>query len=153
MSYLNAPPEVDGLKAMLLLCPTFTSIMASSNIHYPAASMGDSVAPDNVPMVVIEPSEDSPKVIAPAIVTPNGKLQVLLYMQDVAGADIEKKARAIKDELLLQPSGLPLLGARVGLASEPDGDFRSAQAYADENANGMIAAIRVIAIVITYGIT
>jgi hypothetical protein len=153
MSYLNAPPEVDGLKAMLLLCPSFTGLMTTSNIHYPAASIGESVSPDTVPLMVIEPSEDAPKVIAPAIVTPSGKLQILFYMQDVSGAAIEKVARAIKDELIVQPSGLPILGIRVGMASDPDGDFRAAQAFSDENALGYVDAIRTIAIIITYGIT
>lgn len=147
------PPEVAGLKYMLLACPTFVSLMSESSIHYPSASLGDSENPDTIPLVVIEPSEDGSRIIAPAIAVPNGKLQILLYMNSDNGASIEKTARAIKDELAVQPVGLPITAIRVGMASDPDGDSRAAQQFADENGTGRTAALRAIAIVITYAIT
>ena len=153
MSYSNAPLEVDGLKAMLLVCPTFIGLMSSTNIHYPSSSLGDSEAPDVIPHIVIEPSEDSSRIIAPAIALPQGKLQMLLYMNSDNGAIIEKTARSIKNELAVLPSGLPITGIRVGMASDPDGDDRAAQQYADENGTGVVAALRVIAIVVSYAIT
>lgn len=152
-SLSQMPPEVAGLKYMLLACPSFVAIMNEGSIHYPSASLGDSENPDGIPLVVIEPSEDSSRIIAPAIVLPQGKLQVLLYMNSDNGASIEKTARAIKDELAVQPVGLPITGIRVGMASDPDGDSRAAQQFADENGTGRTAALRCIAIVVTYAIT
>jgi len=151
--YSDPPPEVEACKTMLLASATFTGLMSASSIHYPSAAMGDSATPDALPLVVIEPVEDAPKVLAPGIVVPSGKIQILLYMVSSTGADIEKKARSIKDEMGMTLTGLPIVSMQVGMASEPDGAFRASQSYQDAQVTGVVAAVRTIPIIINYGLT
>lgn len=151
--YSNPPPEVDACKTMLLASATFTAMASSSNIHYPSVALGDSESPDALPVFLIEPLEDAPKVLAPGVVAPGGKIQILLYMVSSTGSDIEKKARAIKDEMGMVLTGLPIISMQVGMASEPDGGFRASQSYQDAQATGVVAAVRTIPIIINYGIT
>jgi hypothetical protein len=149
--YANAPPEVEAIKSMLLLCSTWTGL--SGTIHYPSASAGNSASPDAPPFIVIEPVKNTPKVIAPGLVMPGGTIQLILVMVDSTGQDIEKKARAICDELGLVPTGLPITSTDVGMCSEPDAGARASQEYSDENTLSQANAIRSIPIIITFGLT
>lgn len=153
--YANAPPEVDALKAMFLLSTTWvaTGGAVGTNIHYPSASTGDSASPDSTPYIVIEPSKNNPKVLAPGVVVPGGTLQALLVMKDANGLDIEKIGRAILDEIAVLPTGLPVIGTDVGMCSEPNPGARASQEYADENSLTQSDALRTLPLIITYGLT
>jgi hypothetical protein len=150
--YANAPPEVDAAKAMVQACATYTTL-SSPLIHYPSVSNGDSAAADTLPYFLIEPVKKTPKVLAPGVLVPGGTIQIILAMKDSTGADIEKYAHAIADELQTIPTGLPILNADVGLCSMPEPSERAAQAFDDEQINAQTAAIRQIPILITYGLS
>jgi len=149
--YANAPPEVAAMKVMLEASATWVALTGS--IHYPSASMGDSASPDTLPHIVIEPTKNAPKVLAPGVVVPGGTIQCILTMLDSTGQAIEKTARAICDELAMQPAGLPITSTDVGMCSEPDAGARAAQEYSDENSLIQKNAIRAIPIIITFGLS
>lgn len=153
--YANAPPEVEALKAMFLLSASWVAVGGSggTNIHYPSTSAGDSASADAPPYIVIEPSKNNPKVLAPGVVVPGGTLQALLVMKDANGLDIEKTGRAILDEIAVLPTGLPIIGTDVGMCSEPAGGARASQEYADENTLTQSNALRTLPLIITYGLT
>lgn len=147
----NAPPEVAAMKTMLEASATWAAL--TGTICYPSASTGDSASPTTPPYIVIEPSEDAPHAIAPAIVLPEGKIQLLLTMLSDSGSSIEKTARAIANEIMAQAVGLPVTGARTGMCSEPDAASRAAQSYSDGNTLGQYNALRTIPIIVSYGIS
>jgi len=146
----NAPPEVAAVKSMLEASTTWVAM--SGTIHYPSTSNGDSASADSPPYCLIEPSKSNPKVLAPGVVAPGGTIQVLLTMVDSAGASIEKKARAILDDLATMNVGLPITGTDVGMCSEPNAGSRAAQEYSDQNTLNHYAALRTIPLIITYGL-
>lgn len=147
----NAPPEVAALKTMLEASATWTAL--TGTIHYPSLSSGDSANADSTPTALIEPSKNTPRVLAPGVVAPGGTIQVLLTMADSGGASLEKTARAILDELAFMHVGLPITNTDVGMASEPNAGARAAQEYSDENTQGDYNALRTIPLIITYGLT
>lgn len=147
----NAPPEVAALKTMLEASATWVAM--TGTIHYPSTSNGDSASADTPPYILIEPSKSTPKVLAPGVVAPGGTIQALLTMIDSGGASIEKKARAILDEIAAMHTGLPIVGTDVGMASEPDPGARASQQYSDENTMGDYNALRTIPLIITHGLT
>lgn len=149
--YSNPPPEVAAMKAMLEASATWVAM--TGTIHYPSVSSGDSASADAPPHIVIEPSKNTPRVMAPSVVLPGGTIQVVLTLLNSAGADIEKKARAIGDEVVALPTGLPLTGYDVGMASEPTALERAAQEYSDENSLAQANALIIIPIIFTYGLT
>lgn len=151
MSYVNPPPEVEAMKNMLLASATWSAM--AGGIHYPSAESASSANPDSLPLIVIEPIDDSPRVLAPGIVVPHGKIQLMLTMESNTGADIEKKARAIKDDLSMQLAGLPITDMQVGMASEADSASLAQQQASVELGEGVYNALRTIPIIINYGIT
>lgn len=157
--WLSPPPEVEALKAMLLACPSFAGWgfsaagIDANKVHYPTVSLGNSAGADALPSALIEPLEKNPKVLAPGLVMPGGKMQVVVRVAAVSAANVESIAWAICDELLMIPTGLPLLDAKVGMTAEPTADDLAAQEYANQEASGQTFAIWTIGIHITYGIT
>lgn len=147
----NAPPEVAAVKVMLEASTTW--IAMSGTIHYPSTSNGDSASADSPPYCLIEPSKSSPRVLAPGVVVPGGSIQVLLTMVDSAGASIEKKARAILDDMATMSTGLPITAVDVGMCSEPNAGARAAQEFSDQNTLGDFNALRTIPMIITYGLS
>lgn len=147
----NAPPEVAAFKAMLEASPTW--VAQTGTIHYPSVSSGDSVAADAPPHIVIEPAQDTPRVLAPGVVLPGGRIQAILTIADATGAGIEKIARTILAEIAVLPTGLPITGTDVGMASEPTPGARAAQEFSDQNALGDANALRQIALIATYGLS
>lgn len=150
----NPPPEVTALRTMLLASTTFTTWgFASGNVHYPSVGLGGSASPDALPTALIEPLEKTPRTLAPGIVLPGGRLQVVLRVAAADAASVEANAWAICDELIQQHTGLPITDARVGMTAEPTADDLAAQEYADQQVTGQKFAIWTIGINITYGIT
>jgi len=147
----NAPPEVVALKAMLEASATWVAM--SGTIHYPTTSNGDSASADAPPYILIEPSKNTPKVLAPGVVVPGGTIQALLTLVDSSGASIEKKARAILDDIATLPTGLPITGTDVGMCSEPTPGDRAAQEWSDQNTQGDYNALRTIPMIITFGLS
>jgi hypothetical protein len=147
----NAPPEVAALKTMLEASTTWVAL--TGTIHYPSVSVGDSASDVDPPYIVIEPVEDTPTTAAPGVILHSGTVQAVLFLTDSSGAAIEKSARAIAKEVQEQMAGLPILSAKVGMATEPTGADRASQEYQDQNVTGKVAATRSIAIIFTYGIT
>jgi hypothetical protein len=149
--YVNAPPEVEAVKNMLASSATWVAL--NGTIHYPSVSSGDSVSPDAPPTILVEPVKNNPTVLAPNVILPGGTLQLQLTLVDSSGADIEKKARAIGDELIALPTGLPIISVELGMCSEPNAGERAAQEYSVDNSLGDYNATRTIAIIVTYGLT
>jgi len=149
--YANAPPEVVAMKSMLEASTTWVALSAS--IHYPSVSLGDSTSADAPPLAVIEPVASNPRTLAPGVVVPGGTVQVLIYMADSSGSAIEKTARAVADELSMMPAGLPITEISVGMCSEPNAGARAAQEYATENSLTQYDALRVIPIIVSYGLS
>lgn len=151
----NPPPEVSAMRDMLVASATWAALASTaktSSIHYPSLAAGNSATPDPEPSLLIEPNMDGTKVQAPGIVTPEGTITVILRQKEVNASAIEKTARAIAYDVMLQSTGLPLVGHKVGLCSMPDAKARAAQNSADAQSSAAVIATRTIPIVFTYQI-
>jgi hypothetical protein len=144
------------MASMLAQSATWISLVgadgASTCIHYPSVSVGDSAAAQPPTSALIEPSSDGSKVSAPGILLPDGQLTVILRQSEVTAAAIEANARAIAYEVTRQSVGLPITGHKLGLCSMPDPASRAAQETSDEQSLGLVVASRTIPIIFTYAI-
>lgn len=147
MTWLNPPAVIEALRDMLVLCPTYASRFGNaSTVHYPDVPLGRAPGAINPPLAIMDPINDAEDRPFPGLTLPRGSIRIHL-VATTGVTDLEKIARTILRELMLQPTGLALTSGNVGKEKDP---HPSARAADEDSPND--SAFKTIELNLTYGI-